>query len=68
MVKRIDLDWAKGWMCRLTLANGIQMDQPVGGTRNASRRTLLPEAKHEARALGLKLIRGCPVYLSGERV
>lgn len=56
------------WMCRLTLANGIAIGRLVGGARKAGRRTLLPEAKHEARALGLKLIRGCPVYLSGERV
>lgn len=68
MVKRIDLDWEEGWWCQFTFANGVEMTLLVAGTRKAGRRTLLPEAKHEARALGLKLIRGCPVYLSGERV
>ncbi len=67
-VKRIELTWSEGWQCRLTLANGRELDQTVGGTRKAGRRTLLPEAKAEARAQGLKLERGCPVYLEGVRV
>lgn len=67
MVKRIELTWNEGWQCRLTIGNGY-VSGVVAGTRRAGKRTLLPEVRAEARGLGLRLIKGCPVYLEGVRV
>ncbi len=71
MVKRMDLIWnpaANSWCSRLTLANGREMDWVLKGGRKAGKYTLFPQARKAAYGCGLKLVRGCPVYLEGVRV
>ena len=53
----------EGWYCRLRLSDGQERDESLEGGKRCGLRSLLPQAKAEARAWGWAITRGCPVQL-----
>ena len=69
-VTKIEIIWDRdhgiqneGWYCRISLSDGQERDQSLDGSHRAGLRSLLPQARAEAKAWGLRIPRGVPVEL-----